>query len=106
MQTAGVLVLVAVLSPVVAFGAAWAFSRAIRESATANGARLLALITVVVIQLFVLASALHTYGVGRYVIGTVFVGAFLTWQAWSQLKRVQAVPRVARTSAGPSLPAA
>ena len=106
MQTATILVFVAVLSPVVTFGAAWVFSRAIRESATSRGARLLALITVVAIQAFVLAFAVRAYGIGRYVVGTAFIGAFLTWQAWSQLKRAQAAARAPEASTSPSIPSA
>lgn len=105
MPTAAVLFLVALFSPLLAFAAAWAFSRAIRESATVRGARRLALVTVVAIQLSVAGFAIHTEGFGLRALGVAFVGSLMTWQSWSQLRRVTVAPTGEQAAIGPTPPA-
>ena len=104
MSTAAALLLVALLSPLLAFTAAWALSRAIRESATVRGARRLALITVVAIQLFLVGFVIHTEGFGLRVLGTVLAASLLTWQAWAQLRRATAAPPGGQAAVGPTPP--
>ncbi len=105
MSTTAVLLLVALFSPLVAFALTWTLSRAIRESSTLRGARRLAFIVVVAIQLFVLGFILQTEGFGLRALGTALGGSLLAWTAWSQLRRATPPPPGGRANATTTLPA-
>ena len=92
------LLLIAILGPIVAFGAAFLLFRAIRLSASPRGAQLLALGAAGAIQGGVLASSIAAYGFGRQTLLTLVVSTLFTGLGWSRFRRAFPGP----SSGGPA----
>ena len=87
MTKLAVLLLIAVLGPVVAFGTAFLLFRAIRLSGTPRGAQLLALGTAGGIQGAILAAAIASYGFGKETILTLVASTLMTGMGWVRFQR-------------------
>ncbi len=95
MSRPAVLLLIAVLGPVIAFGVAFLLLRTIRLSGTPRGAQLLALGTAGAIQGAVLAASISAYGFGKQTILTLLVSTIVTGLGWARFQR--AFPRAHST---------
>lgn len=88
MSKSVILLLIAVLGPAVAFGAASLLFRAIRLSGSPRGAQLLALGVAGAIQGGLLAASIATYGFGSQTILLLVVSTLFTGLGWARFRRV------------------
>ncbi len=88
MSQSVILLLIAVLGPAVAFGAAFLLFRALRLSGSPRGAQLIALGVAGAIQGGLLAASIATNGFGSQTILLLVVSTIFTALGWARFRRV------------------